>query len=326
MFNNIKMKLLIGGKDRNIYMRKDGSAYYKSGGQQVDVTHMFKKNGGGLKKQYIGGVQDNLGKVEQKKRSNKSAKQILGGADESDILFDPIKVESEKLVNKDESINNEEAKVELQKLCYIALNGLSIKSNQLEQNSDKDKVKISIATLEEFINYVDNNITEDTKNAIYSGNNVDHSTKLKEDFNKEDSERSELRKLGFTTIEHSVTVTRAYILNKILLCFTEDLATKDLTSSSDDDDIATKRSVHTVGVLKNKPFIINPQTGKFNADAKTEKEILNNIVNVLTICMEELVDQPKLHTRVRNLHTILFQHEKIGAPAVANIKKKGEEE
>jgi len=51
------MKLLIGGKSRNIYMRKDGSAYYKSGGQQVDVTYMFKKNGGGLKKQYIkGGV------------------------------------------------------------------------------------------------------------------------------------------------------------------------------------------------------------------------------------------------------------------------------
>ena len=51
------MKLLIGGKSRNIYMRKDGSAYYKSGGQQVDVTYMFKKKGGGLKKKYIkGGV------------------------------------------------------------------------------------------------------------------------------------------------------------------------------------------------------------------------------------------------------------------------------
>ena len=55
MFYNIKMKLLIGGKSRNIYMRKDGSAYYKSGGQQVDITHMFKKNGGGLKKKYIKG-------------------------------------------------------------------------------------------------------------------------------------------------------------------------------------------------------------------------------------------------------------------------------
>jgi len=49
------MKLLIGGKNRNIYKRKDGSAYYKSGGQQVDVTYMFKKKGGGLKKKYIKG-------------------------------------------------------------------------------------------------------------------------------------------------------------------------------------------------------------------------------------------------------------------------------
>ena len=52
------MKLLIGGKSRNIYMRKDGSAYYKSGGQQVDITHMFKKKGGGLKKKYIKGGSD----------------------------------------------------------------------------------------------------------------------------------------------------------------------------------------------------------------------------------------------------------------------------
>jgi hypothetical protein len=65
------MKLLIGGKSRNIYKRKDGSAYYKSGGQQVDVTHMFKKNGGGLKKHYIGGVNQNtLSEVEQKKDQN----------------------------------------------------------------------------------------------------------------------------------------------------------------------------------------------------------------------------------------------------------------
>ena len=45
MFNNIKMKLLIGGKSRNIYMRKDGSAYYKSGGENVNISYMFKKKG-----------------------------------------------------------------------------------------------------------------------------------------------------------------------------------------------------------------------------------------------------------------------------------------
>ena len=67
MFYNIKMKLLIGGKNRNIYMRKDGSAYYKSGGENVDVTHMFKKNGGGLKKQYIkGGTQEEFNNLKVK--------------------------------------------------------------------------------------------------------------------------------------------------------------------------------------------------------------------------------------------------------------------
>jgi hypothetical protein len=46
------MKLLIGGKNRNIHFRKDNSAFYKSNGQENDVTHLFKKTGGGLKKQY----------------------------------------------------------------------------------------------------------------------------------------------------------------------------------------------------------------------------------------------------------------------------------
>jgi len=92
------MKLLIGGKSRNIYKRKDGSAYYKSGGQQVDVTHMFKKNGGGLKKQYIGEVNQNtLSEVERKKRSKRKNKLFLGG----NIGFSSIKVESEDLRVKD---------------------------------------------------------------------------------------------------------------------------------------------------------------------------------------------------------------------------------
>lgn len=92
------MKLLIGGKSRNIYKRKDGSAYYKSGGQQVDVTHMFKKNGGGLKKQYIGEVNQNtLSEVERKKRSKRKNKLFLGG----NIAFSSIKVKSEDLRVKD---------------------------------------------------------------------------------------------------------------------------------------------------------------------------------------------------------------------------------
>jgi len=71
MFYNIKMKLLIGGKNRNIYMRKDGSAYYKSRGENVDITHMFKKNGGGLKKKYIKGGTTNEKFIDLKDKCNK---------------------------------------------------------------------------------------------------------------------------------------------------------------------------------------------------------------------------------------------------------------
>jgi len=46
------MKLLIGGKNRNIHFRKDKSAFYKSNGEEHDVSKLFKKVGGGLKKQY----------------------------------------------------------------------------------------------------------------------------------------------------------------------------------------------------------------------------------------------------------------------------------
>jgi len=304
------MKLLIGGKSRNIYMRKDGSAYYKSGGENVDVTYMFKKNGGGLKKQYIGGVEGNLAKVEKHKKSNKCAKQILGGVGDG-ILFDPIKVESEKLVNEVEAINDALARKELEKLCYIALNGLSINSNELKKDDSKDKIKISIGnTQDKFKEYVDTNIADGKRNTIYgaadAGDDSVKKDKITEDFVKQDNV-SELKKLGFTKIENGITVTRAYVLNKILLCFEGDdpLAIEPLDNS---------QSAHLNGVLKNKQAIIDPQSGQFKADLETSKKILENIVGVLKICMAENPDQVVLHTRVRNLHTILFNYEKIGAP------------
>jgi hypothetical protein len=313
MFYNIKMKLLIGGKSRSIYMRKDGSAYYKSGGENVDVSYMFKKNGGGLKKQYIGGVQDNLGKVEQKKRSKKGVKQILGGV-VSNIKFDDIEINSEKLV-KDDIIPDNEAKKELEKLCYIALNGLSINSNELQQNDDKDKVKISIAnTLEKFKEYVDNNIVQATRSNIY-GDAADAADAAKvgaitNDFAKDSSE---LKKLGFTGIDFTtdgITVTRAYVLNKILQCFDGDTP---LATTALNDNL---KSNHSRDVLTNKSQIINPQTGKFEASANFE-QILDNIVNVLKLSVNEDTTTNDLHIRVRNLHQILFMNEKIGAPAAA---------
>jgi len=45
------MKLLLNGKKRSIYFRKNNTAYYKSKGSEIDITNYFKKKGG-LKKQY----------------------------------------------------------------------------------------------------------------------------------------------------------------------------------------------------------------------------------------------------------------------------------
>jgi hypothetical protein len=71
------MKLLIGGKSRNIYMRKDGSAYYKSGGEKVDASYMFKKNGD-FKKQYSKSVEETLTKVKESHHI-KNNKKFYGG-------------------------------------------------------------------------------------------------------------------------------------------------------------------------------------------------------------------------------------------------------
>ena len=303
------MKLLIGGKSRNIYMRKDGSAYYKSGGQQVDITHMFKKNGGGLKKQYIGGVEGNLAKVERKKRSNKCVKQILGGVGDSGISFDPIAVNSENLVTKHDVINDKDdvVKKELAKLCYIALNGLSIKLTGLAPNEDKDKIKISILDEYRFKEYVDKNIAKTIRDTIYAeaddaGGKI---AKIKADLAAED--KSKLKKLGFPGItfpNDGITVTRAYILNKILQCF----------DTADPLALKADNESHPDGVLQNRKNIIDPEKGVFCPLVDTNL-IFTNIVDVLKICIAPKHDPAKLHLIVRNLHTILFKHEKIGAPA-----------
>jgi hypothetical protein len=90
------MKLLIGGKNRNIYKRKDGSAYYKSDGQQVDVTHMFKKNGGGLKKQYIkgGNLSEGVKKIIEKFTTDKSLDEIVDAFQDLKTFLYKLKAEN----------------------------------------------------------------------------------------------------------------------------------------------------------------------------------------------------------------------------------------
>jgi hypothetical protein len=69
------MKLLLDGKQRSIYFLKDNTAYYKSGGSKTDITHMFKKNGGGLKKKYSNLLIENDNNILNKN----NRKLILGG-------------------------------------------------------------------------------------------------------------------------------------------------------------------------------------------------------------------------------------------------------
>ena len=106
------MKLLLDGKPRNIYFRKDNTAYYKSNSNENDITEYFKKTGE-LKKQYINLLVENDNDVLLKK----GKKMILGGVDLSQI-FDPIIIE-----NKigDEDWDLETYKDVCTKLIYILI-------------------------------------------------------------------------------------------------------------------------------------------------------------------------------------------------------------
>ena len=80
-----KMKLLLDGKKRKIYFRKDNTSYYKSNGIENDITKYFKKTGG-LKKKYIDLLIEN----------NINKKLIVGGKHtttfQSKLIFKPISI------------------------------------------------------------------------------------------------------------------------------------------------------------------------------------------------------------------------------------------
>ena len=83
------MKLLLDGKPRNIYFRKDNTAYFKKNGIENDITDYFKKSGG-LKKQYNNLLIKTTTNVASKK------KMILGGEADFNIpnVFDAIIIEN----------------------------------------------------------------------------------------------------------------------------------------------------------------------------------------------------------------------------------------
>ena len=334
MFNNIKMKLLIGGKDRNIYMRKDGSAYYKSGGQQVDVTHMFKKNGGGLKKQYIGGVQDNLGKVEQKKRSNKSAKQILGGVGKTIIEFDKIEIKSEEIIDTARVYKSSTAPEELKKICCLALYGLgAAMTGRLENARDNDKLKVTVGKdLIRFVTYLNKAVPDSDPAKPLFGvilGAVDKLQEFKKNLGDNNSIKDAIEKAGFnelpvdidfTTDDNCVTVSRAYILNKILQCFEE---TNGTYIADGDNDLAAAAAAPGPAAaaapglnLANKTKFIDPILGTFNPDAAAPPVILGKLQKVLNNIykVSQETDPGKIKQSATNLHEVLFIQEQIGAP------------
>jgi hypothetical protein len=130
------MKLLIGGKSRNIYMRKDGSAYYKSGGEKVDASYMFKKNGD-LKKQYSENVKET--------HRIKKNKKFYGG-NTINITFQDINF------NSDTNTTNDNKRKELLKLLQIAYNVVLEQSIRVDKTNndmvdDDDKKQFLINVL-----------------------------------------------------------------------------------------------------------------------------------------------------------------------------------
>lgn len=296
MFYNIKMKFLIGGKSRSIYMRKDGSAYYKSGGENVDVSYMFKKNGGGLKKQYIGGVQDNLGKVEQKKRSKKGFKQILGGAISS-INFDKIEIKSEDIMTKG-IYQADKAPKQLKNICCLALYGLgAAMTGELAYKADKDEIKVLVSSKKktEFLKYLKRT---PGNNAIPEGDIKPKATAL--GFLEYTNENIDS--------EEGIPVTRAYILNKILQCF------HGPDSNYIADGSVEKVSDPTSLLLNDKKNIINPSTGNLNTEGAksiSEDELFQLYKN---ICKTSMLQGDAVKIPALNLHTVLFIEEQIGSP------------
>jgi hypothetical protein len=265
---------------------------------------MFKKNGGGLKKQYIGGVEGNLGKVERTKRSNKGVKQILGGV-VSNIKFDDIEIKSEAIM-KDGAYQVETGGEELKKICRLALFGLGAAmtgelnpDSVVPANPDKDKIKILVSnTQQKFLEYLQKIPGNED---IEVANIVDRA-----------------KRLGFLD---GLNVTRAYILNKILQCFEGDNPSCIAHWNDTLPDLAPPNKLHLTG----KTQFINPVTGEFfnfiNANENKVKEVVGRIHKICNVD-----DNDNIKKSATNLHTVLFVEEQIGTPAEEGGAPAGEGE
>ena len=149
------MKLLINDKRRNIYFRKDNSAYYKSGGSENDVTSMFKKTGGGLKKQFSNlliegdeNYNNMLGGKPKKTQSHKN--KLVGGAPKQiEFIFEPIDVDFDP--NYKPESKNDDARLTALKKVHKTLLLLSI----LKELETDNVIKIKAPTLDKNLTTVD---------------------------------------------------------------------------------------------------------------------------------------------------------------------------
>ena len=99
------MKYFIEGRERKIYFTKDNTAFYKSKGNNVDVTYMFKKtkNGLELRKKYLK-TDKKAGKKTKKGGTNEDLKKKIAG------FFEKLKTAIDTISDEDiERINKQEA-------------------------------------------------------------------------------------------------------------------------------------------------------------------------------------------------------------------------
>jgi hypothetical protein len=122
------MKLLINDKKRNIYFRKDNTAYYKSGGSENDVTSMFKKTGGGLKKQFsnllIEGDEKSANMLGGKTKTRKN--KLVGGDINKKFSFESISVTYDPNIPKEATSDDLKTKLAELKRTHKVLLLLSI--------------------------------------------------------------------------------------------------------------------------------------------------------------------------------------------------------
>ena len=209
------MKLLINGKPRNIYFRKDKTVYYKNNRIENDITFYFKKSGE-LKKQYSNILIE------------KNRKKITGGAKFN--AFGDITIEAD--INPENEWGNKTIKEIYEKLLQIFM----LAKIQMDNNTmlfdpninttESTKIKLIkalqiIAGIYEPLDSIITNIIPQTNNLTNTEAFTDTITNLKKNTVFNDTQQLELDK-SFIELNRLET----YNDNEISALFTQVNKTK----------------------------------------------------------------------------------------------------